>query len=151
VRRLHDSMPSNIKRLFACRMPALQLVLGPIKTATEDMALCKLSARRHAPEPHLRTPAIRPALIARILQASRTTNSLKELVLQSSFRFGTLKRAKDSIERFLRTDTSLAGDSSRRPRSRNLQSETRLNTAFGQNGVLSFKRANRLPPAGAFY
>ena len=88
-----------------------------------------------------------PPSVARILQESARRNSLKELVLQSSFRSGTLKRAKDLIEKFLRTDTSLLEIALVGLNPGISQSETRLNTAFGQNGVLSFKRLNKLPPA----
>jgi len=147
LRRLHDSIPPNIKKLFTCRMPALQLVLGPIKTAREDLALCRLLLEGTLQSLTLRTPAIRPALIAMILQESARRSWLKELVLQSSFRSGTLKRAKELIERFLRTDTSLLEIALVGLDPGISQSETRLNAALGQNGVLSFKRVNRLPPA----
>jgi hypothetical protein len=82
-----------------------------------------------------------------ILQESARRSWLKELVLQSSFRSGTLKRAKELIERFLRTDTSLLEIALVGLDPGISQSETRLNAALGQNGVLSFKRVNRLPPA----
>jgi Leucine Rich repeat len=140
LRRLHHSMPPNIKRLFACRMPALQLVLGAIKTAKEDMALCRLLLGGTLQSLVLRTPAIRPALIARILQECARGNSLRELVLQSSFSSRTLNRAKDVIERFLRTETSLLEIALVGLDPGGGQSETKLNTAFGQRGVLSFKR-----------
>jgi hypothetical protein len=118
----------------------LQLVLGEIKTAKEDRALCRLLLGGTLQSLVLRTPAIRPALIARILQENARSNSLRELVLQSSFSARTLKRAKDVIERFLRTETSLLEIALVGLDPGGSQSETRLNTAFGQRGVLSFKR-----------
>jgi len=140
-------MPSNIKRLFACRMPALQLVLGPIKTAKEDVALCRLLLEGTLQSLALRTPAIRSALIGRILQESARMNSLRELVLQSSFGPGTLKRARNLIEQFLRTDTSLLEIALVGLAPGISQSETTLDTVFGRSGILSFKRVSSLPPA----
>ena len=146
LRRLHDSIPPHQETL--CLQDACiaarswpnqdcERRLGPLRAFTRRGTLQSLT---------LRTPAIRPALIARILQESARRNSLRS----SCCRVLQVRHAETSQgpdQRFLRTDTSLLEIALVGLDPGISQSETRLNTAFGQNGVLSFKRLNRLPPA----
>ena len=140
ILQLYRSMPANIRRVFACNIPALQFFIGKIRTKEEANALCHLLFKGNLQCLNLRTPSIRLEILRTILAGAAGCPSLKELVIQSSFDPRIVAQAAASIGKTLARDNSLLHVALVGLDSHLVQTKTRIDPAFGDDGVMSFRR-----------
>ncbi|MFM6174997.1 MAG: hypothetical protein ACKPB4_23185, partial [Sphaerospermopsis kisseleviana] len=138
--QLYRLMPANIRRAFACHIPALQFFIGKIRTKSEANALCHLLFKGSLQSLNLRTPSIRLEILKTILARAAHCPSLKELVIQSSFDPRIIAGAAASIRKTLARDPSLLNVTLVGLDSHLVQTKTKLDPAFGNQGVMSFRR-----------
>jgi len=140
MRQLYRMMPANIRRVFGCDIPALQFFVGKIRTVEEAGALCHLLFKGNLQCLNLRTPSIRLEILRTILAKAADRTSLKELVIQSSFDPRIVAKAAASIRKTLAHDHSLHSVALVGLNSHVVQTKTRIDPAFGDRGVMSFRR-----------
>jgi hypothetical protein len=143
ILQLYRSMPANIRRAFACNIPALQFFIGKLRTKEEANALCHLLFKGSLQCLNLRTPSIRLEILRTILAKAAECNSLKELVIQSSFDPRIVAKAATSIRKTLAHDNSLLNIALVGLDSHLTQTKTKLDPSFGDQGVMSFRRETR--------
>jgi hypothetical protein len=140
MRQLYRMMPANIRRAFGCNIPALQFFVGKIRTTEEAAALCHLLFKGNLQSLNLRTPSIRLEILRTILAKAADRTSLKELVIQSSFDPRIMAKATASIRKTLAHDHSLQSVALVGLNSHVIQTKTKIDPAFGDRGVMSFRR-----------
>jgi len=140
ILQLYRSMPANIRRAFACNIPALQFFIGKIRTTEEATALCHLLLKGNLQSLIIRTPSIRLDVLRTILAKAANRTSLKELVFQSSFDPRIVAKATASIRQTLAHDHSLLSVALVGLDSHLIQTKTRIDPAFGYQGVMCFQR-----------
>ena len=133
-------MPANIRRAFACNIPALQFFIGKVRTKEEADALCHLLFKGSLQSLNLRTPSIRLEILKTILARTADCPSLKELVIQSSFDPRIVAQAAATIRKTLARDRSLLSVTLVGLDSHLAQTKTKIDPAFGDQGVMSFRR-----------
>ena len=143
ILRLYRSMPANIRRVFACNIPALQFFIGKIRTKEEANALCHLLFKGNLQCLNLRTPSIRLEILRTILAKAAGSPSLKELVIQSSFDPRIVANAVACIGKTLSRKNSLLNVALVGLDGRLAQTKTKIDPAFGDKGVMSFRREKR--------
>jgi len=143
ILQLYRSMPANIRRAFACNIPALQFFIGKLRTKEEANALCHLLFKGSLQCLNLRTPSIRLEILRTILAKAAECTSLKELVIQSSFDPRIVAKAAASIRKTLAHDNSLLNVTLVGLDSHLTQTKTRIDPAFGDQGVMCFRRETR--------
>ena len=143
MRQLYRMMPANIRRAFGCNIPALQFFVGKIRTTEEATALCHLLFKGSLQCLNLRTPSIRLEILRTILAKAADRTSLKELVIQSSFDPRIVAKAAASIRKTLAHDHSLHSVALVGLNSHVVQTKTKIDPAFGDRGVMIFRREGR--------
>ena len=138
--QLYRSMPANIRRAFACNIPALQFFIGKIRTKEEAKALFHLLFKGTLQSLNLRTPSIRLEILKTILAGAADCPSLKELVIQSSFDPRIVAQAAATIRKTLARDRSLLNVTLVGLDSHLAQTKTKIDPSFGDQGVISFRR-----------
>jgi hypothetical protein len=138
--QLYRSMPANIRRVFACNIPALQFFIGKVRTKEEADALCHLLFKGSLHSLNLRTPSIRLKILKTILARAVDCPSLKELVIQSSFDPRIIAQAAATIRKTLARNRSLLNVTLVGLDSHLAQTKTKIDPAFGDQGVMSFRR-----------
>ncbi len=121
-------------------MPALQFFVGKIRTVDEASALCHLLFKGSLQSLNIRTPSIRLEILRTILAKAADRTSLKELVIQSSFDPRIVAKATASIGKTLAHDHSLHSVALVGLNSHVVQTKTKIDPAFGDQGVMSFRR-----------
>ena len=137
--QLYRSMPANIRRAFACNIPALQFFIGKIRTKEEAKALFHLLFKGTLQSLNLRTPSIRLEILKTILAGAADCPSLKELVIQSSFDPRIVVQAAATIRKTLARDRSLLNVALVGLDSHLAQTKTKIDPSFGDQGVMSFR------------
>jgi len=145
MRQLYQMMPANIRRAFGCNIPALQFFVGKIRTTEEAAALCHLLFKGSLQSLNLRTPSIRLEILRTILAKAADRTSLKELVIQSSFDPRIVAKATASIRKTLAHDHSLHSVALVGLSGHVTQNKTKIDPAFGDRGVMSFRREDGCP------
>lgn len=131
-------MPVNIRRAFACNIPALQFFIGKVRTKEEANALCHLLFKGSLQSLNLRTPSIRLEILKTILARAADCPSLKELVIQSSFDPRIVAQAAATIRKTLARDRSLLNVTLVGLDSHLAQTKTKIDPSFGDQGVMVF-------------
>ena len=140
ILQLYRSMPDGIRRAFACNIPALQFFIGKIRTKEEADALCHLLFKGGLQCLNLRTPSIRLEILRTILAKAAESTSLRELVIQSSFHPRIVARAAASIRQTLAGDHALLNVALVGLDSHIVQTKTKIDSAFGDQGLMTFRR-----------
>jgi len=136
--QLYRSMPANIRRAFACNIPALQFFIGKVRTKEEANALCHLLFKGSLQSLNLRTPSIRLEILKTILAKTADCPSLKELVIQSSFDPCIVAQVAASIRKALARHPSLLNVTLVGLDNHLVQTKTKIDPAFGDDGVMVF-------------
>jgi hypothetical protein len=131
-------MPANIRRAFACNIPALQFFIGKVRAKEEANALCHLLFKGSLQSLNLRTPSIRLEILETILAKTADCPSLKELVIQSSFGLRFVAQAAASVSKALARHPSLLNVTLVGLDNHLVQTKTKIDPAFGDDGVMVF-------------